>query len=124
MHGAYGEEDNADTLLNTGRVPDNGEHWYVKAGIRHKWLPLGHAIAFGEYTEYLDQLGPAALAVGATGSEFTRWGASIVQEIDAAAMSIWLKYRRYEADIAAPAAANLSHIDDFDMLSLGGLINF
>ena len=61
--------------------------------MRRKWLSLGHTILFGEYGRYIDQLSPAALAAGATGSEFGRFGLGAVQEIDAASISVWMKYR-------------------------------
>ncbi|HKZ95964.1 MAG TPA: porin [Hyphomicrobiaceae bacterium] len=121
VHAAYGREDNSDTLLATGRVPEDGRHWYVKGGLRKKWLPLGHTVLWGEYAAYLDQLGPAALATGATGSEFDRWGGGLAQEIDAAAMTLWAKYRRYEAEVAG---GTLTDVDDADFLGIGALINF
>ncbi len=124
VHAAYGREDNSGTVLLSGATPEDGEHWTVKAGIRQKWTPLGATIMWGDYTEYLDQLGPAALAAGATGSTFTKWGGGLAQEIDAAAMTLWLKYHEQEADIDAPAAAGLDDIEDFRMVTAGGMINF
>jgi predicted porin len=124
LHAAYGREDNSETVLLTGVTPPDSEHWTVKAGIRQKWTALGTTILWGEYTEYDDQIGPAALAAGATSSEFTKWGGGVAQEIDAAAMTLWLKYRRQEADIEAPAAAGLDAIEDLHMVTGGGMINF
>jgi predicted porin len=120
VHAAYGHEDNNDTLLTNGKRAEDGEHWYVKAGIRRKWTPLGATIVYGDYAQYLDQLGPAALAAGATSSTFDRWGMGLAQEIDAAAMTLYLKYQHYEADIGGIA----QHFDDADFISAGGLINF
>ncbi len=37
VHAAYGFEDNHSMLLNNGHRALDGEHWYVKAGIRQKW---------------------------------------------------------------------------------------
>jgi len=119
VHGAYGNENNDDTLLANGFVAPDSEHYYVKAGLRRKWLPLGATVVYGDYAQYQDQLGPAALAAGATSSEFTRYGGGIAQELDAAAMTVYLKYQRYEADVDGLAA-----IEDADFLSFGGLINF
>lgn len=124
VHVAYGTEDNSGTILLSGATPQDGEHWYVKAGLRQKWSALGHTILWGEYAQYLDQLGPAALKAGATSSDFAKWGGGIAQEIDSAAMTVWLKYRRQEADIDAPAAAGLADIKALDLVSAGGLINF
>ena len=43
----------------------------------------------------------------------------IVQEVDAAAMSIWLKYRNFEFDDSTTKS-----FEDFNEYTLGGLINF
>ena len=89
--------------------------------MRRQWTSLGHTIVYGEFAQYFDQLSPAALAAGATSSEFTRWGFGAVQEIDAASMSLWVKYRQHQADITG---AGLGDIDDFRYVSTGALINF
>jgi hypothetical protein len=122
VHAAYGQEDNNGTvLLNTKIAPDS-DHWYVKAGIRQKWTALGATIVYGDYAEYNDQLGPGALKAGATSSTLQRYGAGIAQEIDAAAMVVYLKYQYLSADVTgAPTLANL---EDADFVSAGALINF
>lgn len=119
IHGAYGNEDNNGTVLASGFIEPNSEHYYVKAGIRQKWLPFGATVVYGDYAIYLDQLGPAALAAGATSSELERFGGGIAQEIDAAAMTLYLKYQHYQADVDGLAA-----LDDADFVSFGGLIAF
>jgi hypothetical protein len=119
VHGAYGNENNNDTLLANGFVEPNSKHVYVKAGIRRKWLPLGATVVYGDYAVYLDQLGPAALAAGATSSEFERFGGGIAQELDAASMTIYGKYQRYQADVDG-----LADIEDADFMSVGALISF
>lgn len=133
VHGAYGREDNDDALAlrdtNGDGVGDtvvgpvkDGEHWYVKAGMRRAWLPLGHTIVYGDYAEYHDQLGPAALAQGATSSELTRYGGGIAQEIDSASMTLYLKYDKTEADVTGAPA--LTDLEDLQLWSLGGIVNF
>lgn len=121
VHAAYGREDNNGEVTFAGFTEPDTHQWYVKGGVRGQWTSLGHTIVFGEFTEYIDQLSPAALAAGATSSEFTRWGVGAVQEIDAASMSLWVKYRQYQADITG---AGLGDIDDFRYVSTGALINF
>ena len=125
LHAAYGFEDNNGTILNNGRTAQNGQHWYLKAGFRQKWAPYGATIFYGDYAEYLDQLGPAALALGATESTLTRFGGGAAQEIDAAAMTVYLKYQHYEAGISgaalAPAATGPG---DAGLISAGGVIQF
>ncbi len=51
-----------------------------------------------------------------------RFGGGIAQEIDAAAMTVYLKYQHYEADI--DGIASLESLEDADFVSFGGLINF
>lgn len=126
LHAAYGHEDNSDSIVSNGGAavgpaPD-GDHWYVKSGIRQKWTPLGATIVYGDYAQYQDQIGPVALANGVTSSELTRFGGGVAQEIDAAAMTVYLKYQHYEADVTGAAA--LVSLDDLDLFSVGGLINF
>jgi len=123
IHGAYGREDNSNTRLPGGVTPPNSNQWYLKSGIRQKWTPLGATIVYGDFGEYNDQLGPAALTLGATGSTLHRYGGGIAQEIDAAAMTVYLKYQHYEADVEglAPTVGNL---DSADFVSTGALINF
>lgn len=122
LHAIYGAENNHDAETIRGGLTEPDSHqWYLKGGIRRQWLPLGHTIVYGEYAEYVDQLSPAALNAGATGSEFSRWGFGAVQEIDAASMSAWIRYRRQDVDIQG---GQLDGIGSFHYLSVGSLINF
>jgi predicted porin len=127
-HVAYGHENNEDTIANTAlglRTPPNSEHWYVKAGIRRKWTPLGATIVYGDYAEYRDQIGPAALGLGIEDSTFQRYGGTIAQEIDMASMILYLKYEHYEAEVrGAGIALDLTDLEDADFITLGALINF
>ena len=75
-------EDNNDTVLTNGTTALDSDHWYVKGGIRQKWTPLGATVVYGDYAEYDDQLGPGALAAGATSSTLRRYGGGIAQELD------------------------------------------
>ncbi|WP_295558838.1 porin [uncultured Hyphomicrobium sp.] len=103
VYGAYGdfEEDLA------GGVESN--FYYVKGGLRQRWTPLGHTVLYGEY-ENMD--GESA------GTNLDLWGAGVVQEIDNAAMSLWLTYRHIEGDDDAGNSA------EFDYVKAGALINF
>jgi hypothetical protein len=122
VYGAYGVED-VDNIP-PAVIDDNPDHWYVKAGIRQRWTPLGHTVLFGEYGMHNDMLDPAAGFVGDTESELKRWGVGAVQEIDAAAMSLWLVYRGMDAEID-----NIDPLLDLDgetlhIVKFGALINF
>jgi len=122
IHGAYGREDNGGTLLAGGVVPPDSVHWYVKAGIRKKWSRLGATIVYGDGGQYIDQIGPGALALGVTSSELAQFGGGVVQEIDAASLSVWLKYREQSADISG--AASVGALDELRAISTGALLSF
>ncbi len=121
LHAIYGQEDNNNEVTLLGETEPDTHQWYVEGGIRQQWLPLGHTILYAEYARYIDQLSPTALDMGVTASELTRWGFGAVQEIDAASMSLWIKYRQQEVSITG---GNLGGIDDFRYVSTGALINF
>ncbi len=122
LHAAYGNEENNDTILNNGKTALDSDHWYLKGGIRQKWTTLGATVVYGDYAEYDDQLGPGALAAGATSSTLKRYGGGIAQELDAAAMTVYLKYHHLTADVTGAPA--LSNLEDADFVSVGALINY
>ena len=91
-------------------APDITTH-YVKAGVRRRMHPLGHTIFYGEYLKNEDGQG--------VNTETEVWGLGVVQEIDAAAMSMWLAYRQAEFDDGTAINYN-----DLQWLRFGALINF
>jgi predicted porin len=121
VHAAYGDEDNNGEQTLAGFTEPNSHQWYLKGGVRRQWRSLGHTVLYGEYGAYIDQLSPAALAAGATSSQFDRWGVGAVQELDAASMSVWIKYREHSADVSGIAADDL---DGFRYISTGAIVNF
>jgi hypothetical protein len=51
----------------------------------------------------------------------------VVQDIDAAAMSLWLAYKHYDGEITGPAATCTTlcgELDSFQRVEFGGLILF
>jgi len=78
---------------------------------------------FGDFAEHNEQLGPGALPLGATSSTLQRYGGGIAQEIDAAAMTVYLKYQRYDADVEG-LSPTVGKLDSADFVSTGALINF
>ena len=99
-------------------VPEQ-DTWYVKAGLRERWHPLGHTVLYGEYETVRD-------AYQVESGDFRLWGLGIVQEIDAAAMSIWVSYRNIEADDHdADAQEDFGSSEaTFQYIKAGALINF
>lgn len=118
VYGAYG---NAQYDVAAG----DSETYYVKAGLRERWSHLGHTVVYGEY-ENNQATGAAFVAQDpfgagnfATSSDFDLWGVGLVQEIDAAAMSMWVSYRHIEYD-----DNTADSFDDFQYVKFGALINF
>jgi hypothetical protein len=111
LYGAYGNLES-----DVAGIPSS-DTWYIKPGIRAKWNHLGATILYGEYL-HNDDGGFGNL--GATSTELDVWGLGAVQEVDAAAMSTWIRYRHNEYDDNVAGTA----FDDFDEFSFGALINF
>ena len=155
-----------------GVAADDGEMYYLKAGIRRRWHPLGHTVLFGLYSKRDDMYNGQALATNTsdadngipflscigvgpafltcdgtastqiiTGSESREYGVGIVQEIDAAAMSLWLVWKRFEGSYTGvqadwecggfPGSCDIvdvfgfkQDLDDMDLIKFGALINF
>jgi len=106
-----------------GPRDEEDHNWYFKAGLRQKFMPLGHTILYGEYGTAADMLSPQALSIGIVDADFTQWGLGAVQEIDAAAMSLWIKYRNYDVDASFASGATLD-VDTYDTIVAGAVINF
>jgi hypothetical protein len=138
-YGAYGHLDYFDVNNSVVLRPhglDSNDTYYVKGGIRQRWNPLGHTVFYGEYmraenhnssTSFLNSdgsLNPGdnGQGVGFDGtSKANLWGVGVVQEIDAAAMSLWVKYRNIDASTFGDGAFP---VDQMHQVSVGGLINF
>ena len=106
---------NYGNLDNNLVVGPNAETWYAKAGLRTRLSALGHTVFYGEYLNGQD-------GGFAANSELEVWGAGIVQEVDAAAMSVWVKYRNMSYDDVTTVGANAA--EDFDYVGVGAIINF
>jgi hypothetical protein len=112
-------------LINYGHLDDSfstlpsTDTWYFKAGLRERWHPLGHTVLYGEYETVRD-------AYQVESGDFRLWGIGVVQEIDAAAMSLWLSYRNIEADDHSQFAIDEfgSSEAKFQYIKAGALINF
>ena len=116
VYGAYGHN---ESDLNTG----DAEQFYAKAGLRERWTPLGHTVLYGEYSQAEGEDEMSLVQVDGNSSEFQLWGVGVVQEIDAAAMSVWVSYRHLEQDDDFANAAGID-FEDFQYVKAGALINF
>ena len=125
VHGAWLQENvsGSGSAIVDDATP---EMWYVKGGIRQKWLPYGHTVAYGEYAQGTDKFSGIT---NATGSTVNWWGLGLVQEIDAAAMSMWVKYRNVDGDVTLSAAgagpsAGKNSFANLQMVTFGAMISF
>ena len=82
-----------------------GDTYYIKGGLRERWHPLGHTVLYAEYEKF-DDAAPDVLVNLGLNSSTQLWGLGVVQEIDAAAMSLWISYRHIEADIDGVGCAS------------------
>jgi predicted porin len=111
----------------------DGTFWLVQAGISKNWFGPGNTSIYGEYgnaEDYIKQ-GPAATGVpgGSTAglplasSEVDFYGVGVVQQIDAAAMELYLGWRRFEVDVSgAPVGQNGS--SELDLVHGGARVRF
>ncbi len=122
----YGNYDETPTAGGVGFLSTfagkNAETYYFKGGVRTRLSSLGHSVFYGEYLRGDDGgnlVSNAAFGTGATSSQMDVWGLGVVQEIDAAAMSVWVKYRNmsYEDNTAV-------QFEDFQYVGVGAIINF
>lgn len=112
-------------LENFGRLTSAAfegasETFYIKGGVRRRFSPLGMTALYGEYlNNKTDGVFASLTGVGAKDGSLDVWGAGVVQDIDAAAMQTWVKYRssNYEDN------SGLKY-EKFQYLGLGGLVNF
>ena len=120
VHGTFGKEF-VDANGAAGFVHDT-RGWYVKAGWTGKLSALGNTHFYGEYGRNDDGFDNLLTLEGAQvlSSQADRYGLGVVQEIDAAAMSLWAKWRHHEYD-ATTAAGNFS-AEDVDMFLAGAVI--
>ncbi len=60
-----------------------------------------------------------------SGSDLKQWGLGLVQEIDAAAMSMWVNYKNYDPSFSGPGVAGaFDDLDNISVVTAGALISF
>ena len=144
LYGAYGHIDPNDTTFATadlngtinagGLDRASGDTYYIKGGLRERWHPLGHTVLYGEYEKFSDSTPDELVNVGISAST-QLWGLGVVQEIDAAAMSLWISYRHVDADLKGGGCADAAATsglgldvgcgtESFQYIKGGALINF
>ncbi len=97
-------------------VSQDGEMYYVQAGIRQRFLSSGATTLYFEYSNNSDFAVETGAA--ATSSSAEVWGGGIVQNIDAAAMELYASYRHFDGEVDGVSA------QDFDAILTGARIKF
>jgi len=146
-HGRVWDDERKDAFgPGADWAKDKDQFWYVQGGIERNWFGIGKTTLYGEYYKgdygaSLKDNAPvnAALPVGAaeiwlTESEVKMWGVGVVQNIEAAAMDLYLSYRHYSGEVAGfecTVAGNpdscdfgTGKLEDFDAVLAGGIIRF
>ena len=126
LTGAYVDQDN--DAANTR----NTTLWYVQGGISKNWTGLGSTVLYGEYAQVKGGVNSATaklpgFALGYTNvnnSEVNVWGIGVVQHIDAAAMELYLAYRRYSAEVTNFPNPAFNDPNDMDVIVAGARIRF
>jgi predicted porin len=114
-----------DSLAAGAGVDDTSETWLIQPGIEKKWMPLGKTTIFGEYRH--DQAGTNENSAGGVvnyGGDIDFWAAGVVQNVESAAMDLYVMYRHAEGDYITNAAGAKASLDDFDMVISGARIQF
>jgi Gram-negative porin len=111
---------------------DQGENaakrWHIQAGISQNFFGVGKTNIYGEYGKHNGWIGlNSSLTVPGstieTSDNMTIWGLGIVQNIDAAAMELYLGYRNYSLGgitFVAPATG----AESISVIAAGARIKF
>jgi hypothetical protein len=108
VYGGYGEFTDDNQLASA----DTASTWFVQAGIERKFIPLGKTTIFGEYRN--DD-------IEFTGSDLDFYAAGVVQNIEAAAMDLYVMYRHAEGETTKD---DFGSLPEFDMVITGARIQF
>ena len=138
--------------LDVSQIKDKEDFWYIQAGIERNWLGIGKTTLYGEYYngafpsttnngniqlltagDVLNSLPSAAGQRTVVGKyELSAWGLGVTQSIDAAAMDVYINYRRYQHDLTlvqqfasgGSVTAKSNPIADSQFFTIGGIIRF
>ncbi|MEJ2094853.1 MAG: porin [Gammaproteobacteria bacterium] len=129
-----GAMDNAGTGLfgsvayqmeDADNFADSSDAFWVKAGIKRAFNSLGDTSIAGQFGMYSDQMSPAAISAGITGSDVQRYGVEVVQYFGSAfqAYVTW-EVLTPEADGVSAAALAVDGGEDLNTVTLGAVVFF
>jgi hypothetical protein len=80
--------------------------WMVQGGISKNWFGVGNTSLYGEWGD-MDNYAAAGINAGVTATSDVKFvGAGVVQQIDAAAMELYLGWRRFDVNAAGTLDAS------------------
>ena len=137
FYGAYAKANNETTASTrgAGKTNPDGDMFYLKAGLKRKVFAIGSTTFYGEYGQHDDTFTAGMYDAGVNASELEQYGLGIVQNVDAAAMQMWVAWRHYDGDVTCDNAVAAScgglgllqgknDLEEFDLVKFGALINF
>jgi hypothetical protein len=125
VQGFYMESESAAPLTAGGFGPSQkADMFHIQAGVARNFFGLGKTVLYAEYAKFddwrqMNNITSAGPVAGASDS-MKLWGLGVVQNIDAAAMELYLGYRNYSASDSAVAQG----IKDIDVVAAGTRIRF
>jgi predicted porin len=126
VYGAYGEQQDDSEKAYKSTADDTDTVWYIQTGIEQKWASLGKTTVFVEYRRDDAGTNLSKYTGGTTyiqNSDIDHWAAGLVQNVENAAMDLYVIYRHSEGDFTNSAGSQFS-LDDFDMVISGARIQF
>ena len=85
---------------------DRASAYYVQFGIGQNFFSIGRTTLYGEYGH--TSSGADAGAYFLSDSKTSNWGLGVVQNIDAAAMSLYVNYKSIDADVGGVSGQNIN----------------
>jgi predicted porin len=101
---------------------DNGvdqDYWSVRGGITKNWTGLGNTVLYGEYHDWHSNENNVE-GNASSGNNANIWGLGVVQNIDAAAMELYLAYKNHSVDFEN----SVVDTDDTQLVIGGARIKF
>ena len=95
---------------------NDASFWMVQGGITKNWIGLGNTSFYGEFANAEDY---ASVTAG-NFSEADIWGVGVVQQIDAAAMEVFLGWRHFNTERSGGIVGDA----DLDLVHGGARIRF
>jgi predicted porin len=81
-------------------------YWSVRGGISKNWFGIGKTVLYGEYHTW----DTTDISTVADRAETDIWGLGVVQNIDAAAMELYLAYKNHNVDLVSGVPTDETHL--------------